>query len=90
MTHLLSGQTAGWIALLAALAILLAVDLLLVRGRKGRMTARSAAVWSLAWVAISFAFAAVLLVLGRPDRPRPTSPATSWRSRSRWTTPSSS
>jgi len=55
---------AAWGGLLATLAVLLAVDLLVVRGRHGVMTVRAAAIWSLVWVALSFAFAGVLLVLG--------------------------
>jgi tellurite resistance protein TerC len=54
----------AWIALLLTLAALLAVDLLIIRGRHGHMTVKSASVWSLAWVAISLAFAGVLLVAG--------------------------
>jgi tellurite resistance protein TerC len=53
----------AWIALIVALIVLLAVDLFLIRGR-GEMTVRTAAVWSVAWVAISLAFAAVLLLVG--------------------------
>src|SRR4051812_8270729 len=56
----------GWIALVATLIALLAVDLLAVRGR--RMTTRTAAVWSAAWVTISLVFAAVLYVLGSPGQ----------------------
>jgi tellurite resistance protein TerC len=54
----------AWIALLLTLAALLAVDLLIVRGRHGHMTVKAASVWSVAWVAISLAFAGVLLVAG--------------------------
>jgi tellurite resistance protein TerC len=64
MTDLLTGQAGAWIALLAALATLLALDLLVVRGRHGHMTVKAASVWSVAWVAISLAFAGVLLVAG--------------------------
>jgi predicted tellurium resistance membrane protein TerC len=52
----------AWIALVVALIVLLALDLLLVRGRT--MSTRAAAVWSLAWVAISLVFAGVLYALG--------------------------
>jgi tellurite resistance protein TerC len=51
----------SWIALIAALAVLLAVDLALVRGA---MSVRTAAVASAFWVAISLAFFGVLLVWG--------------------------
>jgi tellurite resistance protein TerC len=51
----------SWIALIAVLAVLLAVDLALVRGA---MSVRTAAVASAFWVAISLAFFGVLLVWG--------------------------
>jgi tellurite resistance protein TerC len=54
----------SWIALIAALAVLLAVDLAVVRGRGGEMTLRAAAVASLFWVAVSLAFFGVLLIWG--------------------------
>lgn len=54
----------AWIALIVALIALLAVDLFLVRGRGGEMTAKTAALWSLAWVGISLVFAGVLLAFG--------------------------
>ncbi|HEX5909061.1 MAG TPA: TerC/Alx family metal homeostasis membrane protein [Thermoleophilaceae bacterium] len=53
-----------WIALLIALAVLLAIDLLIVRGRDGAMSIRAASVWSVAWIAISLIFAGVLYVAG--------------------------
>jgi tellurite resistance protein TerC len=48
-----------WIALIAAIGVLLTVDLLLAHGRE--MSTRSAAIASVAWVAISLAFFGVLL-----------------------------
>jgi tellurite resistance protein TerC len=48
-----------WIALIAAIGVLLTVDLLLARGRE--MSTRAAAIASVAWVAISLAFFGVLL-----------------------------
>lgn len=57
-------MTAAWIGLIAAIAVLLAIDLLLVRGRGGTMSARQAAIASAAWVAISLAFFGVLLAFG--------------------------
>jgi tellurite resistance protein TerC len=54
----------SWIALLATLAVLLAIDLLVVRGRGGEMSLRAAGVASAAWVAIALAFGAVLLLAG--------------------------
>jgi tellurite resistance protein TerC len=63
---LLSSATGPWIGLTAALAVLLAIDLVLVRGRS--MSARQAAVASAAWVGISLAFFAVLLGAGDEAR----------------------
>jgi tellurite resistance protein TerC len=48
-----------WIALIAAIGVLLTVDLLLARGRE--MSTRNAAIASVAWVAVSVAFFGVLL-----------------------------
>ncbi len=58
----------AWIALLLTLAALLAVDLLIVRGRDGAMTVKAAAVWSVAWIAISLAFCGALLLAGSPGQ----------------------
>jgi tellurite resistance protein TerC len=52
----------AWTALIAALVALLLIDMVMVRGRE--MTTRAAAVWSVFWVAVSLAFAGVLLVFG--------------------------
>ena len=57
-----------WIALLTALAVLLAIDLLIVRGRDGAMSIRAASVWSVAWIAISLGFAGVLYLTGDPGQ----------------------
>jgi tellurite resistance protein TerC len=54
--------SAQWIALIVAIAVLLAIDLLVVRGRE--MTLRAAAVASVVWVAVSLAFFGVLLATG--------------------------
>ena len=54
----------SWIALIGALAVLLAIDLLIVRGRGGEMSLRAAAVASALWVAVALAFGAVLLLAG--------------------------
>ena len=51
----------SWIALIVAIAVLLAIDLLLFRGA---MSARQAAVASVAWIAISLGFFGVLLATG--------------------------
>ena len=55
----------SWIALIAAIAVLLAIDLLVVRGRE--MTLRAAAIQSVVWVGISLAFFGVLLAFGSGD-----------------------
>jgi tellurite resistance protein TerC len=56
--------TGAWTGLVAAILLLLAIDLLLVRGRGGAMSPRQAAVASAVWVVISLAFFGVLLVFG--------------------------
>jgi tellurite resistance protein TerC len=53
-----------WLALLGALAVLLVVDLAVVRARGGEMSLRAAAIASLIWVAIALAFFGVLLAWG--------------------------
>jgi tellurite resistance protein TerC len=50
------------LALIGALVVLLAIDLLIARGRK--MTLRAAGIASAAWVAIALAFFGVLLLVG--------------------------
>jgi tellurite resistance protein TerC len=67
VSDLFSGSPASWIALLIALAVLLAIDLLVVRARDGEMSTRNAAVASLAWVAVSLAFFGALLVAGQNE-----------------------
>ena len=57
-------MTYAWLGLIAAIVVLLAIDLLLVRGRGGVMSARQAAVASAAWVGVSLAFFGVLLLFG--------------------------
>jgi predicted tellurium resistance membrane protein TerC len=54
----------SWIALIVALAVLLAVDLFVMRGRGGMISLRAATVASIAWIAVAFAFFGVLLVVG--------------------------
>jgi len=56
-----------WAVLAAVIAVLLIIDLVFVRGRGGEMTARQAAVASVAWVAISLGFFAVLLGAGESE-----------------------
>ena len=60
----MSGSPMSWIALIGALAVLLAIDLLVVRGRGGEMSLRAAGVASALWVAVALAFGAVLLIAG--------------------------
>jgi tellurite resistance protein TerC len=62
VSELLSSAAAPWAGLVVAVAVLLAIDLLLVRGRGGEMSTREAAVASAAWVAVSLAFAGLLLL----------------------------
>lgn len=57
----------AWIALVVAIAVLLVIDLAVVRGRGGEMSLRLAAVASVCWIAIAIAFFAVLLVAGDPE-----------------------
>lgn len=64
MPDLLSSAAAPWAGLAAAIVILLAIDLFLVRGRGDEMSLRLAAVASIAWVGISLMFFVVLLLFG--------------------------
>ena len=57
-----------WIALGAAILILLVIDLAVVRGRGGEMSARAAAVASAVWVGIALAFGGVLLAFGSGEQ----------------------
>ena len=56
----------AWIAFAGAIAVLLVIDLLLVGRRGGEMSLRFAALASVVWIAIAFAFGAVLLLAGEP------------------------
>lgn len=64
MADLLSAPAAPWVGLIAAIAVLLAIDLLVVRGRGGSMSTRGAAIASAAWVVIALTFFGVLLLTG--------------------------
>ena len=68
MPDFLTGTTGAWIGLSAAIAILLILDLAVLRGRGGQMNTRQAAVTSVVWVAISLIFGVVLLVLGTQEQ----------------------
>ncbi len=59
----MSPDLLAWAGLVGALAVLLAVDLLLV-GRRGEMTLKAAAVASLLWVAIAVGFGGILWWMG--------------------------
>jgi tellurite resistance protein TerC len=67
VSDLLSSSVAPWLGLGAAIAVLLAIDLFVVRGRGGRMSARQAAIASGVWVAIALAFAGVLVAFGERE-----------------------
>lgn len=67
MSDLLSSPAAPWLGLGLAIAVLLAIDLFVVRGRGGEMSTRAAAIASGAWVAIALAFAGVLLLAGERE-----------------------
>jgi len=64
LSTLVSPGAAAWIALAVTIAVLLVIDLAVMRGRGGVMTLRTAAVASAGWVAIALAFFVVLLVAG--------------------------
>ena len=55
---------AAWIALVGAIALLLAIDLLVVGRRGGEMSLRFAALASVVWVAIALAFGGLLALAG--------------------------
>ncbi len=70
MSDVLSSTAAPWVALAVAIAVLLTVDLIAVRGRDGEMSLRQATVTSIVWVAISLAFFGVLLLFGDGEEAR--------------------
>lgn len=65
---LTTGTTGAWLGLSIAIAVLLVIDLAVLRGRGGVMTTKNAAITSVVWVAISFAFAGVLFAIGQPGQ----------------------
>jgi len=67
LSDLLSSPAAPWLGLGLAIAVLLAIDLFVVRGRGGEMSTRAAAIASGAWVAIALTFAGVLLLAGERE-----------------------
>jgi len=64
VSDLLSSSAAPWAGLIVAIAVLLVLDLAVMRGRGGTMTARQAGLASVFWVAISLMFFGVLLAFG--------------------------
>ena len=62
-----SPETLKWVALLGALIVLFVVDLALVRGRGGEMSARTAALASVVWLSLALAFGLVLMLAGDPS-----------------------
>jgi tellurite resistance protein TerC len=54
----------AWIALIAAIGVLLVIDLVVVGRRGGAMSLRFAGIASVVWVAIAFTFAGVLALMG--------------------------
>jgi tellurite resistance protein TerC len=54
----------AWIALIGAIAVLLAIDLLVVGRRGGEMSLRFASLASVVWIAIALAFGGLLALLG--------------------------
>ncbi|MCW3010931.1 MAG: hypothetical protein JWO90_1335 [Solirubrobacterales bacterium] len=58
----------SWLVLVGIVVALLAVDLVLMRGREAAPTVRQASVASVAWVSIALAFGFGLLVLGDPGQ----------------------
>jgi tellurite resistance protein TerC len=57
----------AWLALIGAIAVMLAIDLLVVGRRGGAMSLRFAALASVVWVTVAFAFAFVLLAFGERE-----------------------
>ena len=58
----------SWLILSAVLAVLLIIDLAVMRGRGGAMSLRVAAIASAVWVGVALTFFAVLLAAGDSER----------------------
>ena len=54
----------AWLALIGAIAVLLAIDLLVVGRRGGEMSLRFASLASVVWIALALAFGGLLALLG--------------------------
>lgn len=61
---MLNPDTLPWIGLFGAIAVLLIVDLLVVKGRNGEMSLRQASIASVFWVVIALTFGVVLFLFG--------------------------
>jgi tellurite resistance protein TerC len=59
-----SSGAGPWLALVGAIAVLLVLDVAVVRGRGGEMTVRFAAIASAVWVGIALLFGVVLVLAG--------------------------
>jgi tellurite resistance protein TerC len=64
---LLSSSAGRWIGLFAAIGVLLAIDLVVMRGRGRDMGVREATVATVCWVAVSLGFFGVLLAFGSAE-----------------------
>lgn len=62
----LSSSLVAWAALIGAIAVLLLIDLRVMSGRNGHMSARFAAQASVFWIALAFVFAGVLWLASGP------------------------
>ncbi len=63
-SSIFTSAAAPWIALVVAIAVLLIIDLFIVRGRGGEMSLRQAAIASVVWIGIAFGFFGILLAFG--------------------------
>lgn len=58
----------AWGGLVLGIAVLLVIDLLVLRGRGGTMSNKAAAITSIVWVGISLAFAGILATIGSSEQ----------------------
>lgn len=59
-----SDQLYWWIGLIVAIAVLLVLDLMVVKGRDGQMSFRQASIASVFWVSVALMFGVILLLFG--------------------------
>lgn len=64
---MLSTEVLPWIGLFGAIAVLLTLDLLVMRGRDGAMSLRQASIASVFWVVVALSFGVVLLLSSGPE-----------------------